>query len=103
MDQATPHTPQPDATADEVLTTEEAARFLKISLKTLQTMVRLGKLHPRRFGTKGRVWRFVRSELLAPIQTEPSVSQSTLPPLAPGLQLKPGRVLQRINGALRYR
>lgn len=36
-------TPQPDpALTDEVLTTEAAARFLKISLRTLQTMVRQG-------------------------------------------------------------
>lgn len=103
MDQTTPNMPQPDASPDEVLTTEEAARFLKISQQTLRAMVRAGKVTPRRFGAKGRLWRFLRSELLAPMKTETSVSQTTLPPLAPGLQMKPGRVLQRIDGALRYR
>ncbi len=97
-------TAQPDPLnhVDEVLTTSEAAQFLKISLRTLQTMVRQGRLHPRRFGTKGRVWRFVRSELLAPPQTDESVTHTRpaapLPPVAGS-----GRRLQRINGALRYR
>lgn len=86
--------------ADDVLTTSEAARFLKISLRTLQEMVRRGQLQPRRFGTKGRVWRFVRSELLAPQQTETSVSHAR--PVEP-IRSQKGKVLQRIDGALRYR
>ncbi|MBP9634024.1 MAG: helix-turn-helix domain-containing protein [Nitrospira sp.] len=94
-------TPQPDpALTDEVLTTEAAARFLKISLRTLQTMVRQGQLHPRRFGTKGRLWRFVRRELLAPQPTNPP-APLPLPLVTP----RPGaeKRLQRIDRGLRYR
>ena len=100
----TPTTPpQPGAAPfDDILTTEEAARFLKISQQTLRAMVRDGRIQPRRFGAKGRLWRFVRSELLAPLPTDTCPSKQTQPPLvikAPG----EGKRLQRINGALRYR
>lgn len=87
---------------DDVLTTEEAARFLKISQQTLRAMVRDGRIQPRRFGAKGRLWRFVRSELLAPPQTDGSVS-ATIPLSSRPPSPAPTRTLQRINGALRYR
>jgi excisionase family DNA binding protein len=102
MDTKTTAQPDPSNHVDEVLTTSEAARFLKISLRTLQSMVRQGQLHPRRFGTKGRVWRFVRSELLAPPKTDGSVS-ATIPLSSRPPSPAPTRTLQRINGALRYR
>lgn len=86
------------AMPDEVLTTEEAARFLKISVKTLQVMVRAGQMHPRRFGAKGKVWRFVRAELLAPVKTDASVTNAAPVPVA-----ESGKRLQRIDGVLRYR
>lgn len=91
---------QPTPT-DDVLKTGEAARFLKISEQTLRAMVRDGRIQPRRFGANGRLWRFVRSELLAPKQTEQSVSKPQ--PLAEIAGPGQGRRLQRINGALRYR
>lgn len=89
------------STNDDVLTTEEAAAFLKISTKTLRRMVLAGRLQPRRFGTRGQVWRFVRKELLAPEQTDLSVS-ITLPPLV-AAPVQGGRQLQRVKGGLRYR
>lgn len=105
--ETTPTTPpHPDATPfDDVLTTEEAARFLKISLRTLQEMVRQGRLHPRRFGTTGRVWRFVRSELLAPAPTDQPVRWPVDPTSRQAAPASPvsTRTLQRIDGVLRYR
>ncbi len=45
----------------EVLTTEEAAAFLRVSVKTVLALVRDGRLP----GTKvGRAWRFLRADLL---------------------------------------
>ena len=102
MDQTTTPTPQSDpALTDYVLTTEEAARFLKISQQTLRAMVRAGKLTPRRFGARGRLWRFVRTELLAPQQTDTSVSKPATPLTSPSVGS--GKRLQRIDGVLRYR
>ncbi len=102
MDTTNTPTQQPDpALTDDVLTTEEAARFLKISQQTLRAMVRAGTLTPRRFGAKGRLWRFIRSELLAPTTTDESVSMTIRQPDVP--RPEAGRRLQRINGALRYR
>lgn len=91
-------------TNDDVLTLAEAAAFLKISTKTLRRMVLAGRLHPRRFGTRGQVWRFVRKELLGPEPTDVSVSipNLTMPPLA-ALPSQGGRQLQRVKGGVRYR
>ena len=51
---------------DEVLTSDEAARLLKVSKKTLLPHARDGNVP----GTKlGRVWRFRRSELLKLLTT----------------------------------
>lgn len=45
----------------EVLTTEEAAEFLRVSTKTVLALAREGSLP----GTKvGRAWRFLRADLL---------------------------------------
>ena len=103
MDQTTTPTSQfESALTDDVLTTEEAARSLKISTQTLRAMVRAGKLTPRRFGARGRLWRFVRTELLAPPKTDASV-RTVASPVDVGQPTGRGKVLQRINGALRYR
>ncbi len=45
----------------DILTTEEAADFLRVSTKTLLALARDGELP----GTKvGRPWRFLRADLL---------------------------------------
>lgn len=99
----TPDCPPPK---DDVLTTEEAARLLKVSTKTLRKLVRLGQVKARRFGVNGQILRFIRRELLAPPQTDKSVSvKIAFPPLSAAAASpapKP-RTLQRINGVVRYR
>jgi excisionase family DNA binding protein len=45
----------------EVLTTEEAADLLRVSTKTVLTLVRHGDLPGEKVG---RAWRFVRTDLL---------------------------------------
>jgi len=45
----------------EVLTTEEAADFLRVSTKTILTLARQGDLPGEKVG---RAWRFLRAELL---------------------------------------
>jgi excisionase family DNA binding protein len=45
---------------DNVLTTEEAIHYLKISKPTLLKYVRLGKINATKVG---REWRFLQSEL----------------------------------------
>lgn len=49
------------ATADEVLTAEEAAALLKVSTKTLLRLARSGDLPGQKVG---RAWRFVRGDLV---------------------------------------
>lgn len=46
--------------ADEVLTTDEAAKFLKYSKRTIQKMIQKGELVPHRLGNDPR---FLKSEL----------------------------------------
>jgi excisionase family DNA binding protein len=46
----------------DVLTAEQAARFLRVSTKTLLRLAREGDLPGRKIG---REWRFAKSELLA--------------------------------------
>lgn len=90
---------------DDVLTTEEAARLLKVSSKTLRKLVRLGQVKARRYGANGQILRFVRRELLAPTQTDQSVRMKIdFPPLpARPASPAPTRRLERIDGVLRYR
>ena len=99
----TPDCPPPK---DDVLTTEEAARLLKVSTKTLRKLVRLGQVKARRYGVNGQILRFIRRELLAPQPTDKSVSvKIAFPPLSAAAASpapKP-RTLQRINGVVRYR
>ncbi len=96
--------PHPGAAQfDDVLTTEEAARFLKISPQTLRAMVRDGRIQPRRFGANGRLWRFVRSELLAPAPTALPGRGAVAPTPPQAAPAAPTRTLQRINGVMRYR
>jgi excisionase family DNA binding protein len=45
----------------EVLTTEEAAEFLRVSTKTILALARQGDLPGEKVG---RAWRFLRAELL---------------------------------------
>lgn len=45
----------------EVLTTEEAAELLRVSTKTVLTLVRDGSLPGEKVG---RAWRFLRADLL---------------------------------------
>lgn len=56
----------------DILTTEEAADFLRVSSKTLLALARDGALP----GTKvGRAWRFVRADLVGYVRggnTRPS-------------------------------
>lgn len=91
---------------EEILTTEEAARLLKVSTKTLRKLVRLGQVKARRYGVNGQILRFVRRELLAPQQTDQPIriqTASSVPlessPVSPASR----RTLQRIDGVLRYR
>ena len=49
------------AEADEILTTDEAATFLKVSTKTLLKLALGGHLPASKVG---RSWRFVRGDLL---------------------------------------
>ena len=87
------------------LTTSEAARLLKISAKLLRRLVRLGQVPVRRFGSKGRLWRFLKADLLAPVPTAPSVTINYVPPV--GVVPRPsasGRTLTRVKGGgFRYR
>ncbi len=53
-------TTQPES-VDEVMTTEEAASFLKVSTKTVLRQARAGELPAAKVG---RSWRFRRSQLL---------------------------------------
>lgn len=46
---------------DEILTTDEAAAFLKVSTKTL---LRLARGHQLPASKVGRSWRFVRGDLV---------------------------------------
>ncbi len=50
-----------DEPRDEIMTPDEAAKFLKVSKKTVLRQARLGELPG---GKVGRAWRFRRSELL---------------------------------------
>ena len=52
--------------SDEVLTADEAARFLKLSKKTLLRLARDGTIPGNKIG---RVWRFRRSQLLDILST----------------------------------
>jgi excisionase family DNA binding protein len=45
------------------LTTEEAARYLKIKPRTLLVWVRAGLVTGHAIGTRRKVWRFLREEL----------------------------------------
>lgn len=47
---------------EEVLTTEEAAALLRVSVKTVYRLVAAGRLPGRKVG---RSWRFHRSDLVA--------------------------------------
>ena len=47
---------------DEILTSEEASEFLKVSNKTVLRLARDGALPAQKIG---RAWRFCRSELVA--------------------------------------
>ena len=53
---------QPDRQADEVLTLEEAAVFLKVSPDTVRSLAEDGELAGRRVG---KDWRFARVAILA--------------------------------------
>lgn len=46
--------------ADEVMTTEEASRYLKLSIQTVKQRAREGRMPAARIG---RTWRFLKSEL----------------------------------------
>lgn len=56
--------------ADEVLTAEQAAEFLKVSQKTLLRLARDGDLPGRKIG---RAWRFARADLLMALTSIESV------------------------------
>jgi excisionase family DNA binding protein len=57
----------------DVLTTEEAAGFLRVSTKTVLALARDGFLP----GTKvGRAWRFLRADLIAYVHGGHAVRQA---------------------------
>lgn len=89
---------------DELLTTKEAAAFLRISVWALCHMVREGKMAVRKYGAKGRAWRFLKSDLLLPSEVvQRPVLQAVPPPPAPRPDSNSGKRLTRENGVLRYR
>lgn len=49
----------------DVLTAEEAAQYLRVSLKTLYRLVSAGKVPGQRVG---RAWRFRKADLVAFLQ-----------------------------------
>ena len=53
---------------DEILTSEEASEFLKVSNKTILRLARDGALPAQKIG---RAWRFCRSELVAYVAHRP--------------------------------
>ncbi|WP_419910647.1 helix-turn-helix domain-containing protein [Candidatus Poriferisodalis sp.] len=57
----------PKEEAEEIMTPDEVARFLKVSKKTVLRRARLGELPAAKVG---RAWRFRRSELLAYLTPE---------------------------------
>jgi len=46
--------------ADEVMTTEEASHYLKLSIQTIKQRAREGRMPAARIG---RTWRFLKTEL----------------------------------------
>jgi len=85
---------------DEILTTIEAAKLLKLSLTHFRRQVRQGRIPVRRYG---KLWRFLRSELLHPPEADRSVTvQVTSGPQA-FPQGKAKRTLRRESGILRFR
>lgn len=50
---------------DDVLTADEAAHYLRVSLKTLYRQVRAGQIPGQKVG---RAWRFRRADLIAFLQ-----------------------------------
>lgn len=53
---------------DRILTADEAAKFLKISRKTLYKLAAAGGLRGRKVG---RGWRFIKRELLQYLSGQP--------------------------------
>ncbi len=84
---------------DDLLTTAEAAQYLKVSVKALQAMVRAGQIPVRRYGVKGKLWRFLRRDLLAPLVTDQSVTVMMLPDVRQSVSAQ----LRKVRGGLRYR
>jgi excisionase family DNA binding protein len=58
--------------AREVLTAEQAAELLQVSLRTVLQLARDGELRGHKVG---RAWRFCRSDVLAYVRGERLVSQ----------------------------
>lgn len=54
---------------NEVLTAEEAAAYLRVSLKTIYRLVTAGKVPGQKVG---RSWRFRQADLVAFLQARPS-------------------------------
>ena len=52
---------------DELMTLEEAAKFLKVSPRTLWEMARRGDIPSHRIGAQ---WRFTREDLLTGTKTK---------------------------------
>jgi len=84
---------------DEILTTPEAAKLLKLSVSHFRRQVLKGRIPVRKYG---KLWRFLRSELLAPPQTDPSVPVEgpRYTPAVPHGGKK--RTLRREGGVLRF-
>jgi excisionase family DNA binding protein len=57
------------AESDDVLTAEEAAMYLRVSLKTLYRLASAGKIPGQKVG---RAWRFRRADLVAFLRERPS-------------------------------
>lgn len=53
--------------ADDVLTADEAAKYLRVSLKTLYRLVAAGQIPGQKVG---RSWRFRRADLVAFLQAK---------------------------------
>ncbi len=88
------------------LTTQEAAKLLRVSVRNIQQMVQSGKLPVRRFGQKGRIWRFLKADLIAPLVTDEPSTHVTIPKASlrqPSDPSPSGRTLVRVKGGgVRY-
>jgi excisionase family DNA binding protein len=67
--------------ASQWMTSDEAARYLKVKTRSMLLWVRQGKLQAYALsGTKRRVWRFLKSDLDAALLAKPViVSEPSLP------------------------